>query len=128
MSPIATSEYPSYSIACIPADGIGPEVIAAGVEVLQTLSDAAGTFQLQFENYDWSSKTYLETGKYIPDGGLERLKKHDAILFGAVGAPGTPPNPINTDPAHSDRQMYLITSLSGACVWPSVSLSSSTPM
>lgn len=88
MSPIAVSEFPTYSIACIPADGIGPEVIDAGVEVLQALSDAAGSFQFKFENYDWSSKTFLETGKYIPDGGLESLKKHNAILFGAVGAPG----------------------------------------
>lgn len=88
MSPMATTEHPTYSIACIPADGIGPEVIDAGVEVLQALSDAAGTFSFKFENYDWSSKTFLETGKYIPDGGLESLKKHNAILFGAVGAPG----------------------------------------
>lgn len=72
-------------------DGIGAEVIDAGVKVLQTLSDATGSFKFRFENYDWSSKTYLETGKYIPDGGLESLKKHDAILFGAVGAPGKLP-------------------------------------
>ncbi|CZT18383.1 related to 3-isopropylmalate dehydrogenase [Ramularia collo-cygni] len=90
MSPAATSEHPTYSIACIPADGVGIEVINAGVEALQALSDAAGSFQFKFEHYDWSSKTYLETGKYIPDGGLDSLKKHDAILFGAVGAPDVP--------------------------------------
>ena len=77
-----------YSIACMPADGIGPEVIGAGVEVLKTLSQASGAFKLQFTDYDWSSETYKKLGKYIPDGGLEQLKKHDAILFGAVGAPG----------------------------------------
>lgn len=88
MSPVALSQESSYSIACIPADGIGPEVIDAGVEVLKTLSQTLGIFKLEFEDYDWSSKTFLETGKYIPDGGLEKLKKHDAILFGAVGAPG----------------------------------------
>lgn len=78
-----------YSIACIPADGIGPEVIDAGVEVLKALSKVAN-FRMDFENYDWSSETYKRTGQYIPDGGLEKLKKHDAILFGAVGAPDVP--------------------------------------
>lgn len=88
MSPIAVPTERNYSIACIPADGIGPEVIEAGVEVLKTLSAASGDFQLEFEDYDWSSETYKKTGQYIPEGGLESLKKHDAILFGAVGAPG----------------------------------------
>lgn len=91
MSPIAIPrDEHSYSIACMPADGIGPEVIGAGVEMLKTLSAASGSFSLDFEDYDWSSETYKKTGQYIPDGGLERLKKHDAILFGAVGAPGMP--------------------------------------
>ncbi|RMZ86945.1 hypothetical protein DV736_g5829, partial [Chaetothyriales sp. CBS 134916] len=87
MSPIAIPTLRKHSIACIPADGIGPEVISAGVEVLKTLSDTLGTFSLEFEDYDWSSETYKQTGKYIPDDGLKQLKKHDAILFGAVGAP-----------------------------------------
>jgi isocitrate/isopropylmalate dehydrogenase len=82
--------YKTYSIASIPADGIGPEVIDAGIQVLQTLSDTLNTFKMQFQHYDWSSDTYKKTGKYIPDGGLEDLKKHDAILFGAVGAPDVP--------------------------------------
>lgn len=91
MSPIAIHQKRSYDIACIPADGIGPEVVGAGVEVLKTLARVSG-FQLEFEDYDWSSETYKKTGHYIPEGGLERLKKHDAILFGAVGAPGRPQN------------------------------------
>ncbi|CAC9889490.1 unnamed protein product [Aureobasidium pullulans] len=71
----------NYKIACIPADGIGPEVIDAGVTVLKALSAASKSFTLDFEHYDWSSETYKKTGKYIPDNGLEDLKKHDAILF-----------------------------------------------
>jgi isocitrate/isopropylmalate dehydrogenase len=86
MSPIATQR--KHSIATIGADGIGPEVIDAGVQVLRKLAELDGTFALDFEDYDWSSETYKKTGKYIPDGGLEQLKKHNAILFGAVGAPG----------------------------------------
>lgn len=69
------------------ADGIGPEVVDAGVQVLSKLASLDGSFQLEFEDYNWSSDTYKKTGQYIPDGGLEKLKKHDAILFGAVGAP-----------------------------------------
>ena len=87
MSPTAMSSTPTYRIACIPADGIGPEVIAAGVEVLKATSEVSD-FELDFEDFDWSSETYKKTGQYIPDGGLDRLRKHDAILFGAVGAPG----------------------------------------
>jgi isocitrate/isopropylmalate dehydrogenase len=86
MSPIAVSR--SYSIATMGADGIGPEVVNAGVQVLKKLAQLDGSFQMQFKDYDWSSETYKKTGKYIPDGGLEQLKKHDAILFGAVGASG----------------------------------------
>jgi tartrate dehydrogenase/decarboxylase / D-malate dehydrogenase len=77
----------TYRIAAIPGDGIGNEVIPAGIEVLRKVADG---FRLEFENFDWSSKRYLETGSYIPDGGLEKLKKFDAIFFGAVGAPGVP--------------------------------------
>ncbi|RMJ11526.1 putative tartrate dehydrogenase/decarboxylase TtuC' [Fusarium kuroshium] len=90
MSPSAVAAKKAYSIASIPADGIGPEVIEAGIEALNALADALQTFELNFTHYDWSSDTYKKTGKYIPDGGLEQLKKHDAILFGAVGAPDVP--------------------------------------
>ncbi|KAJ5493380.1 tartrate dehydrogenase/decarboxylase TtuC [Penicillium diatomitis] len=90
MSPSITSANQTYSIASIPADGIGPEVISAGITVLKALTETLGTFKLNFTNYDWSSETYKKTGKYIPEGGLEELKKHDAIFFGAVGAPDVP--------------------------------------
>jgi isocitrate/isopropylmalate dehydrogenase len=89
MSPSALPATQTYKIASIPADGIGPEVIDSGIKVLQKLSDTLGTFRLNFTHFDWSSDTYKKTGKYIPDGGLDELRKHDAILFGAVGAPGT---------------------------------------
>ncbi|ROW04418.1 hypothetical protein VMCG_05039 [Cytospora schulzeri] len=89
MSPSATLTSKSYSIASIPADGIGPEVIDAAITVLKTLSETLGSFEIDFTHFDWSSGTYKRTGKYIPDGGLDELKRHDAILFGAVGAPAT---------------------------------------
>ena len=77
----------TYRIASIPGDGIGNEVIPAGIEVLQKL---AIEFRLDFQHFDWSSKRYVETGCYIPEGGLAELKKFDAIFFGAVGAPEVP--------------------------------------
>lgn len=69
-------------------DGIGPEVVDAAITVLKTLSETLGSFDIDFTHFDWSSDTYKKTGQYIPEGGLDELKKHDAILFGAVGAPG----------------------------------------
>ena len=94
-----------YKIASIPADGIGtfqsksyltklkivlgPEVISAGIEVLQKLASVVGTFEFQFDHFDWGSDYYKRHGKYIPEGGLDQLKKYNAIFFGSVGAPGT---------------------------------------
>jgi tartrate dehydrogenase/decarboxylase / D-malate dehydrogenase len=79
----------SYRIASIPGDGIGNEVIPAGMDVLAALAGKEG-FDLKFESFDWSSARYKSTGAYIPDGGLRKLKGFDAILFGAVGAPDVP--------------------------------------
>jgi tartrate dehydrogenase/decarboxylase/D-malate dehydrogenase len=79
----------TYRIASIPGDGIGVEVIAAGIDVLNVLAEKEG-FRLAFEHFDWSSKRYLEKGAYIPEGGLEKLKSFDAIFFGAVGSPDVP--------------------------------------
>jgi tartrate dehydrogenase/decarboxylase/D-malate dehydrogenase len=77
----------TYRIASIPGDGIGNEVIPAGMEVLKALQDG---FRMEFEGFDWSSERYKKTGAYIPEGGLEKLKAFDAIFFGAVGAPDVP--------------------------------------
>ena len=79
-----------YKIAAIPGDGIGTEVINAGITVLNKLAALDGGFKLNFEHFPWSSDYYLETGHYIPEGGLEALKKFDAIYFGAVGWPTVP--------------------------------------
>lgn len=80
----------SYKIAAIPADGIGTEVIEAGLEVLNTLAVSDGGFKLEVEHFPWSSDYYLKHGHYIPEGGLERLKQFDAIFFGAVGSQTVP--------------------------------------
>jgi tartrate dehydrogenase/decarboxylase/D-malate dehydrogenase len=79
-----------HKIASIPADGIGPEVISAGLEVLEALSRRIGGFRLEVEHFPWNSDYFLEHGHYIPPGGLERLKQFDAIFFGAVGSQKVP--------------------------------------
>lgn len=80
----------SYKIAAIPGDGIGKEVIAAGVEVLQALAARDGGFTLDFETFDWGSDYYKKHGIMMPENGRETLKGFDAIYFGAVGAPDVP--------------------------------------
>ena len=80
----------NYQIAAIPADGIGPEVIDAGVRVLQALTARDGGFAFDITTYDWGSDYYKAHGRMMPEDGLDRLKAHDAIFFGAVGAPDVP--------------------------------------
>jgi tartrate dehydrogenase/decarboxylase/D-malate dehydrogenase len=79
-----------YSIAAIPADGIGPEVIAAGIEVLKALEKREGDFKINFKNFDWGSDYYKKHGVMMPADGLKQLKPFDAIYFGSVGAPDVP--------------------------------------
>jgi tartrate dehydrogenase/decarboxylase / D-malate dehydrogenase len=83
------SRLKTYRIASIPGDGIGTEVIPAGVEVVQKLASLEG-FGTAFTAFDWSSERLKKTGAYIPEGGLRELKGFDAIFFGAVGAPDVP--------------------------------------
>ena len=79
-----------YQIASIPADGIGPEVIEAGLEALHAVAARDGGFQLAVTNYDWGSARYRAHGALMPADGLDQLRGADAILFGAVGAPDIP--------------------------------------
>src|SRR5437016_10191185 len=79
-----------YSIAAIPADGIGPEVIAAGTTVLESLQKRIGDVKFNVETFDWGSAYYRKHGAMMPADGLAKLKKFDAIYFGAVGDPDIP--------------------------------------
>ena len=75
----------THRIAAIPADGIGQEVIPAGLEVLRALARRSGDFALEVEDFPWGSDYYRATGRMMPEDGLETLKRFDAIFFGAVG-------------------------------------------
>ena len=80
----------TYRIAAIPADGIGIEVIAAGIEVLNSLAEKTGSFGFQFDHLDWGSDYYKKHGVMMPADGRDQIRHHDAIFFGAVGAPDVP--------------------------------------
>ncbi|MFF7710531.1 tartrate dehydrogenase [Pseudomonas sp. NPDC007930] len=80
----------TYQLAAVPGDGIGVEVIAAGLQVLEALSQHLGGFAFEVTHYPWDSAYYLKHGHYIPEGGLAQLKQADAIFFGAVGSQQVP--------------------------------------
>ena len=80
----------NYKIAVIAGDGIGPEVIAEGVKILNAAAKKDGTFSFSFTYFPWGCEFYKETGKMMDDDGIEQLGAFDAIFLGAVGAPGVP--------------------------------------
>jgi tartrate dehydrogenase/decarboxylase/D-malate dehydrogenase len=80
----------NYRIAAIPGDGIGKEVVAAGLEVLEALAERDGGFRFAVESHDWGSDYYHRHGRMMPADGLAQIRDVDAILFGAVGAPDVP--------------------------------------
>ena len=80
----------TYKIAVIAGDGIGPEVIAEGVKVLDTVAKLDGGFQFQFTHFPWGCDYYKKTGRMMPEDGMAQLAGFDAIFLGAVGAPDVP--------------------------------------
>ncbi|HUN48013.1 MAG TPA: tartrate dehydrogenase [Stellaceae bacterium] len=77
----------TYTIAAIPGDGIGHEVVPEGMRVLEAAGRRFG-FGLKWREFDWSCERYAKTGSMMPADGLEQLKSTDAIFLGAVGFPG----------------------------------------
>jgi tartrate dehydrogenase/decarboxylase / D-malate dehydrogenase len=79
----------TYRIAAIPGDGIGTEVIDAGVEVLKALATRE-KFGIAFDHFGWGGDYYKRNGRMMPENGRELIRKHDAILFGSAGHPDIP--------------------------------------
>jgi tartrate dehydrogenase/decarboxylase/D-malate dehydrogenase len=79
----------THRIAVIAGDGIGQEVIPAGIRVLQEVSRTHG-FRCEFTPLPWGCEYYLQTGRMMPQDGLETLRRFDAIYLGAVGDPRVP--------------------------------------
>ena len=83
----------SYSIALIPGDGIGRDVTAAAWTVLETAAGNCG-FALAGTEFPWSCRFFKDTGRMMPEDGIETLRGFDAILLGAVGWPAEVPIPF----------------------------------
>jgi len=92
----------SLKLAVIPGDGIGPEVTAEGLKVLEQVTPAGVKFEAT--RYDLGAERYLATGEVLPDAVLEEIRQHDAILLGAVGGK---PNDPNLPPGILERGLLL---------------------
>ena len=79
-----------HTIAVIPGDGTGPEVIAEGIKVLNAVSQIEN-FKIEFVFYDFGGDRYLRTGEVLPNSALEEFRKMDAIYLGAIGHPKVKP-------------------------------------
>lgn len=79
----------NYRIAAIPGDGIGKEVLPVGQRVINTVAASFG-FSVEWTEFDWSCERYHQTGRMMPEDGIEQVKGFDSIYLGAVGYPGVP--------------------------------------
>ncbi|MFI5032840.1 MAG: isocitrate/isopropylmalate family dehydrogenase, partial [Reyranellales bacterium] len=80
----------TYAIAAIPGDGIGTEVISAGVEVVAAIAKREGSFAFKVDHFDWGGEYYKKHGRMMPENGRDQIARHDAILFGSAGHPEIP--------------------------------------
>lgn len=79
----------NYSIAVIPGDGIGKEVVPAAQEVVEVAGKRFG-FTCKWQSFDWGCERFASEGAMMPEDGLQQLRRHDAIFLGAVGYPSVP--------------------------------------
>jgi tartrate dehydrogenase/decarboxylase/D-malate dehydrogenase len=79
-----------YRIAVLAGDGVGQEVVPAGLRVLQAVAQRHGGFGLACDDLPWGSAYYLQTGRMMPPDALETLTGYEAIYLGAVGWPDVP--------------------------------------
>jgi tartrate dehydrogenase/decarboxylase / D-malate dehydrogenase len=79
-----------YTIAVIPGDGIGNEVVPEAVRVLDAAAEITASYALRYEHFPWGCEYYLRHGQMMAKDGLDLLRPFDAIFFGAVGFPTVP--------------------------------------
>ena len=77
-------------VAVIGGDGIGPEVVGAGIRVLEAAAEDDPALDLEFTGFPWGCEYYLEHGRMMPEDALETLARFDVIYLGAVGWPSVP--------------------------------------
>lgn len=80
----------NYRIAVIPGDGIGPEVVAEGIKVLNAVAGPAG-IKFDYTYYDLGGERYQRTGETLPDSVVAELRQFNAIYLGAIGHPEVAP-------------------------------------
>jgi 3-isopropylmalate dehydrogenase len=83
-----------YRIGVIRGDGTGPEVVGEALKVLEAVREG---FEVELVEFDLGADRWLRTGETLPDEELERLRRLDAILLGAVGDPRVPPGVLERD-------------------------------
>ena len=101
----------TYKIAAIPGDGIGTEVVSAGVEVLEAIAKRDGSFAFQIDHFDWGGDYYKKHGRMMPEDGARADRA--GTMRSCSARPAIPTFPT--------------TSRCGACGWRSASRSTSTP-
>ena len=79
----------TYKIAVIEGDGIGHEVVPAGLQVIEAATRKRDV-HFHWQRFNWSCDLYLNSGRMMPADGLEQLRSYDAIFLGAVGHPSVP--------------------------------------
>jgi 3-isopropylmalate dehydrogenase len=79
----------TVNLAVIGGDGIGPEVVAEGLKVLEAVTGGSGP-KVHTTEYDLGARRWHATGETLPDSVLDELRGHDAILLGAIGDPTVP--------------------------------------
>jgi tartrate dehydrogenase/decarboxylase / D-malate dehydrogenase len=77
-------------IGVIGGDGIGPEVVRAGMQVLEAAAEDDPSLELTFTEFPWGCEYYLEHGRMMPEDALDTLAACDEIYLGAVGWPTVP--------------------------------------
>ena len=70
-----------FKIAALPGVGIGHDVIAAGVRVLEALAKRDRTFRVSFDHFDWGSNRYKAVGSFMPEDGAAQLQNYDALYL-----------------------------------------------
>jgi tartrate dehydrogenase/decarboxylase/D-malate dehydrogenase len=83
-----------YRVAVIPGDGVGNEVAAEALRVLEAASSRFG-FDLETESFDWSCDRYLERGAMMPDDALDTLSDFDGIFLGCIGDAAKVPDDVS---------------------------------
>ena len=83
-----------YRVAVIPGDGVGNEVAAEALRVLEATSRRFG-FDLETESFDWSCDRYLESGAMMPDDALDTLSDFDGIFLGCIGDAAKVPDDVS---------------------------------